>query len=216
MSAATRAPAEIILVRHGRSAHVARGWHDVDGVRRWIVAYDAAEIALHHPPPSELVALARAADLVVASDLPRARASAALLAGGREVGTSALLREAPLETPELPLPRLAGVRLPLVGWALVFGLRWLRASRRGAPPPGVDAAALARADEAAGWLAAPAEEHGRVLVVTHATFRLLVAASLGRRGWRGPERRPFREWSAWRLRPDRGRAPPGAAGAPGA
>jgi len=195
-----RDAAELVLVRHGVSAHVERGWIDVDGVRRWMAAYDAAEIALHHPPPPDLVGLARTADLVVASDLPRALASAALLASGREVHASALLREAPLETTELPLPRLAGVRLPLRGWALVFGVRWLRARWRGAPPPGVDAFALARADEAAAWLAGLAEERGRVVAVTHATFRMLVAAALERRGWRGPERRPFREWTAWRLR----------------
>jgi broad specificity phosphatase PhoE len=200
MSTAAPAPAEIVLVRHGRSAHVARGWLDVDDLRRWIVAYDAAEIVPHHRPPPELVELARTAGVVVTSDLPRALASAALIAPGREVHASALLREAPLETDELPLPRLAGLRLPLWVWALVFGLRWLRASRRGEPPPGVDAAALARAEEAAAWLAGLAGGSGGVVVVTHATFRTLVAAALQRRGWRGPERRPFREWTAWRLR----------------
>jgi hypothetical protein len=193
-------PPEIVLVRHGPSAHVERGWIDADGVRRWMVAYDAAEIAMHSPPPPALTEIARGAGLLVASDLPRAVASAALLTSGREVRTSALLREAPLETPELPLPGLAGIRLPLRGWAVVFAARWLRASWRGSPPPGVDAVALARADEAADWLTALADEHGRVVAVTHATFRLLVTASLTRRGWNRPERRPVRTWSAWHLR----------------
>jgi broad specificity phosphatase PhoE len=188
---------EIVLVRHGRSAHAERGWLDADGVRRWMAAYDAAEIALHHPPPPALVALAREAGHVVASDLPRAAASARVIAPGVDVQTTALLREAPLETPELPLPRLGGVRLPVHGWGLVFGVRWLWASWRGAPPPGVDATALARADEAASWLTELAATHGRVVAVTHATFRSLVTASLRRQGWRGPERRPLREWSAW-------------------
>lgn len=191
---------EILLVRHGRSAHVERAWLDVDGLRRWMIAYDAAEIALHHPPPPLTVELARTADVIVASDLPRAIASATLLAGGREVRTSALLREAPLETKELPLPRLAGVRLPYHGWGLVFGARWLYASLRGAPPPGVDAAALARAEEAVEWLVTLATERGRVLAVTHATFRTLMAAALARRGWRRPERHPFHEWSVWPFR----------------
>jgi broad specificity phosphatase PhoE len=201
MTSAAPAGREIILVRHGRSAHVQRGWLDVDGLRGWMAAYDAAEIALHHPPPPALVALARAAGLLVASDMPRAVASARVLADGREFRTSALLREAPLETPELPLPALGGLRLPLRGWAVVFGARWLAAWLRNAPPPGVDAAALARA-EAADWLAAQAAEaRGRVVAVTHATFRLLVAQALVRRGWRGPERRPYHEWSAWRYVP---------------
>jgi broad specificity phosphatase PhoE len=199
---AADAPHEVILVRHGRSAHEESGWLDVDGLRRWMTAYDAAEIALHHPPPRELVeTVARAARLVT-SDLPRAIASAAMLAPGREAERMPLLREAPLETPELPLPALGGLRMPLRGWALVLGARWLHAHLRGAPPPGVDAAALARADEAAGWLvSASADAGGPIVAITHATFRSLVAASLVRRGWRGPERRPFREWSAWRFAP---------------
>lgn len=191
---------EVILVRHGRSAHVESGWLDVHGLRRWMTAYDAAEIALHHPPPPELVAAAARAGRIVASDLPRAVASAAMLAPDRAVERMSLMREAPLETPQLPLPALGGIRMPLRAWGLVFGARWLYAWARGAPPPGVDAAALARADEAADWLAAEAPRaEGPILVITHATFRTLLASSLLRRGWRGPERRPFHEWSAWRF-----------------
>ncbi len=189
---------EIVLVRHGPSAHVEAGWLDDEGLRRWMVAYDAAEILAEHPPPAALIEMTRGAGLVVTSDLPRARASAALLAPGRDVRTTELLREAALETAELPLPRLGGLRLPLRGWALVFGVRWLWASLRGGPPPGVGNKALARAEQVADWLAGLAAEHGRVVAVTHATFRGLVARALIRRGWRAPDRRPFREWSAWR------------------
>ena len=175
---------------------------DVEGVRRWMVDYDAAEIMLHHPPPPELEALARDAARVIASDLPRTVASAVRLAPGHPVVRAALLREAPLETVAMPLPALAGIRLPFRGWGLVFGARWLASWLRGAPPPGVDATTLARADEAAQWLAGHvAETRGRVVVVTHATFRLLVAQALVRRGWRAPERRSFREWSSWRYLP---------------
>jgi broad specificity phosphatase PhoE len=194
--------AELLLVRHGRSAHVERGWLDVEGVRRWMVAYDAAEIMLHHAPPPELEALVRDAVRVVASDLPRTVASAVRLAPGHEIVRTPLLREAPLETPELPFPALGGIRLPFRGWGMVFGARWLAAWLRGAPPPGVDASTLARADEAAEWLAGQTSESGgRVVAVTHATFRFLVAQALVRRGWRSPERRPFHEWSAWRYLP---------------
>lgn len=196
--------AELLLVRHGRSAHVVSGWLDVDGVRRWMEAYDAAEIMLHHAPPPELEALARDAVRVVASDLPRTVASAVRLAPGHEIVRTPLLREAPLETPELPLPALGGIRLPFRGWGVVFLARWLGAWLRGAPPPGVDASTLARADEAAEWLVGQATDaRGRVVAVTHATFRVLVAQALVRRGWRAPERRRFHAWSAWRYLPPR-------------
>lgn len=166
-----------------------------------MIAYDAAGIADEHPPAPALVTLARSADLIVSSDLPRAIASAAVLAGHRDVEVNPLFREAPLETAKLRLPSLGGIRLPLRGWAVVLGVRWLRASRRGLPPPGVDAAVLARAEAAAAWLVDAAMDRGFVLLVTHSTFRTLLAAALARRGWHAPAKRPFREWSEWRFRP---------------
>jgi hypothetical protein len=130
---------ELLLVRHGRSAHVEEGWIDVHGVRRWMTAYDAAEIALHHAPPPGLETLVADAARIITSDLPRTVASATRLAPDRPIVRTPLLREAPLETPELPLPALGGIRLPLRGWGFVFGARWLAAWMRNAPPPGVDA-----------------------------------------------------------------------------
>jgi broad specificity phosphatase PhoE len=201
MSSAPPRPAgEIVLVRHGRSAHVERRWLDVAGLRQWMLAYDAAALASDSLPPPALLDLARSADRIVTSDLPRAIASAVLLAGSRDVEATPLLREAPLEAPDSPLPRLGGLRLPLSAWALVFGVRWLRARRRSEPPPGVDAAVLARAERAATWLIDGAPAGARVLVVTHGTMRALLAAALTRRGWQPPAKRPFREWSAWRFR----------------
>jgi hypothetical protein len=197
MPDASTSPGEILLVRHGRSAHVARGWMSVDDVRRWMTAYDAAPIAPHDAPPPALVQLGATADVVVASDLPRAVTSAARLASPERVTVSPLLREAPLECAHEPLPRLGGARMPFHAWGLVHGARWLGASWRGAPPPGVDAPVLARADECAEWLVSLAAPGTRVLAVTHATFRSVVSAALVRRRWRQPERRGLRHWSAW-------------------
>ena len=194
---------ELLLVRHGRSAHVQSGWIDVHGVRRWMTAYDAAEIAPDHAPPPELVALAHEAALVIASDLPRAVASAARLTSEQAVVRTPRLREVPLETSDLPLPALGGIRLPFRAWGMIWGSRWLTAWLRNAPPPGVGPAELARAEEAAEWLVQQAKDRGgRVVVVTHATFRVVLAKALAQRGWRGPDQRPYREWSAWRYVPD--------------
>jgi broad specificity phosphatase PhoE len=197
---------ELLLVRHGRSAHVVTGWLDVHGVRRWMAAYDAAEIALEHAPPPELEALARDAALVVASDLPRTVASAVRLAPEREIVRTPLLREVPLETSDYPLPALGGMRLPFRAWGMVWGSRWLMAYLRNQPPPGVSPAELERAEEAAAWLLEQATRaDGRVVVVTHATFRVVLAQALVRHGWRGPQERSYREWSAWPFVPG---APP--------
>jgi broad specificity phosphatase PhoE len=193
---------ELLLVRHGRSAHVVTGWLDVHDVRRWMQAYDAAEISPDHAPPPVLEALVASSERIVASDLPRAVASAIRLAPDRSIVRTPLLREAPLETPELPMPGLGGIRLPFRAWGMIWGARWLATWLRDAPPPGVDARTLARAEEAADWLVSQATEaSGRVVVVTHATFRFLIARSLVQRGWRGPERRAFHEWSAWSYTP---------------
>src|SRR4051812_44820390 len=90
----------IILVRHGHSSHTASpGWIDAIGVSQWREAYDAAGILSDSAPPAALVAAASAADCVLASDLPRAVASAERLAPGRSVRTSELLREMTLEVP---------------------------------------------------------------------------------------------------------------------
>ena len=176
-------PQRIVLVRHGRSAHLPTGWLTVEGVRRWYEDYDAAGLAAGEAPPAALLALAAraaAAGTMVASDLPRAIASAALLAPGVPALASPLLRELALETPAAPLPALGGARLPLTGWALVYGTRW-----------------------AAAWLAGLARDAtgsgGLVVAVTHASFRGLLATALVRAGWRGPASRSLRPWSAWDL-----------------
>ena len=70
----------ILLVRHGPSAHVRAGWIDVQGFRAWRSAYEAAGISESERPPLPLAQSIGDASLVLASDAPRAIASARLLA----------------------------------------------------------------------------------------------------------------------------------------
>jgi broad specificity phosphatase PhoE len=186
-----RTPASrILLVRHGRSAHVHRdGWIDCAGVERYRAAYDAAGID-DLPPPAELVATATAAELLVASDLPRAIASAERLAPGRAVHTSPLLREAPL-----PIPRLGVIRLPLAGWEMLIHTHWRARIARGThATPEV----LARADAAIDWLAALGAPASTYVVVTHGVFRRILGERLVARGWTAAERdRGYANWSVW-------------------
>ena len=181
----------LILVRHGRSAHVHRGWIDCAGLERWQHAYDAAGVHDADAPPRAVVALAREAALVVSSDMPRAMVSAARLVGAECAMTSPLLREIPLRLPTWPR-----VRLPLGAWALAIGLgtAW-RALRRDPS----HAAFATQARSAAAWLASLAEERGSVLAVTHGALRGHLAAALRERGWSAPSSRSVRHWSAWEL-----------------
>ncbi|MGK3962504.1 hypothetical protein WMF38_56520 [Sorangium sp. So ce118] len=184
--------ARIVLVRHGRSGHVHTGWIDAAGFQRWRDAYDAAGLLPGERPPPALQALARQAGVVVASDLPRARASAELLVPGAEIPTSALLREM-----EQPIPPLGDARVPLAVWALAIGLRKAHGALRGEALP---AATLRRASEAAGWLSELAAERGGVLAVTHAWFREALAAALVERRWRRAHASwRYAHWSAWTL-----------------
>jgi hypothetical protein len=190
-------PARILLVRHGRSAHVHRdGWIDAAGLHRWRAAYELAAIDPADAPPPALVDEAARVAVVVAS-------AERLTGGGRPVAVSPLLRETDLE-----VPRWVAWRMPLAGWALAIGAEWLvGAIRRGRGPQET----LDRAAAAADWLSALASEHGSVLAVTHASFRRLVAARLTSLGWRASGgRRSLRNWSAWQLS-----APAGASEASG-
>src|SRR6185503_9821431 len=102
----------IVLVRHGRSAHVHDGrWMTPHGVRDFEHAYNVAGIRDDDAPPSELIALTAKAHVLAASDLPRAIASARRLAADRDLAISPLLREIELEPPSwIPMP------LPIEAW----------------------------------------------------------------------------------------------------
>lgn len=183
----------IAMVRHARSAHVHTGWIDATGFQAWRAAYEAAGIAEGERAPADLARLAASAGLVVSSDAPRAIDSARLLAPGREIVVSPLLRELDLEGPDL-----GGVRLPLAGWALAVGLRTLLLTLRRQHP---SASETARVDHAATWLEEISVQHPLTLVVTHASFRRQLARRLAQGGWQAePGRRSMQPWSSWLVR----------------
>jgi broad specificity phosphatase PhoE len=184
----------ILLVRHGRSAHVHDpGWVDAADVRRWRAAYDEAAIAVDDRPPAALVAEAARAAVVAASDAPRAVASAERIARGRPIVTSPLLRETALE-----IPRWLPLRWPLAAWEAAIHLQWAWRILRGTDAP---AAELERAAEAAAWLADHARDGATVLAVTHGVFRRLLARQLLAEGCIAePGRRSYRPWSVWGFR----------------
>lgn len=182
-------PTRLLLVRHGRSGYQhGGGWIDRHGIAAWRRAYDAAGIRADDAPPEWLFREARAATHLISSDLPRALESAQRLASGRQVDSSALLREIALPFPQR-LPRM-----PLAAWGAAAYLGWTLDTALGRNP-GRDAAS--RVQAAALWLASAASE-GSCVVVTHGVFRGLLGDELLARGWtmdRGPQRNGH--WSAW-------------------
>src|SRR5215211_4319062 len=164
-------PARIVLVRHGRSAHVHTGeWLSAAGVQRWRTESDAAGITPDDEPPRALVRETEHAALVVASEMRRAIASAQRLAPGRDIRVSTLLRETPLAIPtRIPFP------LPLSGWDALIHLGWGLRILGGAEAPPEE---VRRARDAAAWLSNLARVHSSVVAVTHGVFRRLLAARL--------------------------------------
>jgi len=164
-------------------------WHTHHSFAGWLDRYDLAGLAKEERPPDELRMLVQRARVIVASDMVRAEESAALLAGNREVIPSPLLREAKLEIPEC-----FGLRLPLVLWGPLIGLRW----KRSRPKPDAK-----RGGEAAAWLASLAREHGTVAAITHGAIRRTIADALIADGWSCslPKRNSWREWSVWEVTP---------------
>lgn len=183
------ASCRIALIRHARSSHVHSGWIDAAGFRQWRASYEAAGIDQEHQPPAALQDLAAGAGLIVASDAPRAIASAHLLAPGREIVTSPLLRELDLLGPEL-----GSLRLPRAGWAVAVGLRSLALTLQGSYPAKAEAA---RVTGAADWLERLTESDSFVVVLTHAQFRRRLAVQLLSRGWQERTGRSLRHWSLW-------------------
>jgi broad specificity phosphatase PhoE len=182
----------LVLVRHARSSHEHARWVDAHGFRAWRAAYEAAGIGEHEQPPAELGRLASTAGLVLASDAPRALATARLLVSVSDVRVSPLLREL-----ELDGPGLGRLRLPLRAWALGVGARILgQMMLRRYPSP----AEAARIANAAAMLDEHADRHHLVVVVTHGMFRRRLASELERIGWRREAgKRTMEPWSAWML-----------------
>jgi hypothetical protein len=183
----------VALVRHARSSHVHAGWITASGFRAWREAYEAAGIREDERVPARLEQMMSRAGLVLSSDAARAVASSRLLAPGREIVVSPLLRELDLES-----PTLGGLRLPLAAWALAVGGRILLQTLSRQYP---SAAEVARVNNAAAWLEELAAQHSMIVAVTHASFRRQLSARLAQTGWQAePGRRSLRHWSAWVFR----------------
>ena len=75
----------LILVRHGRSAHVHDGtWIDRAAATRFEEAYDVASIPDEEVPPPNCWRSRRMRNAFLTSDVPRAIASVRLLASGNQ------------------------------------------------------------------------------------------------------------------------------------
>lgn len=167
---------EVILVRHGRPALSREQRLDWQGYRSWWAAYGESGLTDGERPPKELANLAAEADCFVASPLPRARETAAHLAGDREILLDDVFVEAPLPAPQLPL-----VRLKPGMWNVLSRVFWkLGYSAAGESHKHAEV----RAEEAASRLEALAARHSLVVLCAHGWFNRMTRRVLRARGWR--------------------------------
>lgn len=183
---------EIHLVRHGRSALVHDGrWFRWAEVQAYEDAYDAAGIRDDDRPAAESEALLASKPIVVASDLPRAIASARRLAPDGEIHISPSLREIRLEP-----PRWIPGRLPIQIWDMFSHVQWSYRLFSKA-----DHEYVRRATQAVDWLIDHAGQSSNVVAVTHGGFRRLLDAGLVARGWtRAFDKKRYHNWSVWSYR----------------
>jgi broad specificity phosphatase PhoE len=183
---------EIHLVRHGRSALVHDGsWFRWADVHAFEDAYDAHGIRDDDRPSADLDVLLGANPKIVASDLPRAIASAQRIAPRHQVELSPLLREIRLEP-----PRWIPLRLPIQVWDVFSHVQWSYRLFSDA-----DHEYVRRAREAVDWLVDHAARSSNVVAVTHGGFRRILDARLVAQGWRrGSAKRSYSNWSVWSYR----------------
>lgn len=191
-STAAPQPGSIVLARHGEPALSRKIRLNASGYGRWWAAYEEGGILSGQTPPTQLLDLARDADVIFASTRRRAVETAEAVAGGKTFIRDPLFVEAPLPPPPSPgfikfNPRIWGVISRLFWW---FSHRHGQETRQ---------EAQARARAAAGRLVEAAETGQNVLVVAHGFFNGMVGIELSRIGWRCIEDRGFKYWSVRRF-----------------
>ncbi|WP_130833887.1 histidine phosphatase family protein [[Erwinia] mediterraneensis] len=173
----------IILMRHGKPEQQTAGRINAQALAAWCRAYDMAPVC--DAPPARSLAIARQAEVIVSSPLPRARSSLTQL-GMQPNEIDALFRE--VAVPELPSERL---HLPPTLWLALLYFLWLcgLAGRTESLQH-----ARQRARQAADKLVA-LSRRGTVLLVGHGLMNKMITRELRKRGWQAEKHASSRHWS---------------------
>ncbi len=183
----------IITARHGRPdlsrdvTITAREYGD------WWARYDESGLHPDERPPAGLVALAKSAETVLSSTLPRAIETAQQATGGaRDVPADPMFVEAPLPPP--PWPDF--IRLRPGQWGVVSRILW----NLGYAPSGVEniGDTWVRVDK----IIARLEEltrNGDVLLCAHGYLNWMIDRRLRREGWTRTERDGGNHYWSWRI-----------------
>ncbi len=185
-------PGSIVLARHGEPALSRRIRLNAAGYRRWWAAYEDGGILAGQTPPTELIDLARHADIIFASTRRRAVETADAVVGGKNFVRDAMFVEAPLPPPPLP----GFLKLGPKAWGTIARFTWWFGYHGGQE---TRAQAQARARAGSERLAAAALNGTDVLLIAHGFFNLMVGLELKRLGWRRVQDRGFKYWATRRF-----------------
>ncbi len=181
----------ITLIRHGPPAVSLRQKVRGHQFRQFVERYDAAKIVGRSLPPSAVIQVVASADIVFASNRPRAMHTAELLGIVTPAVIAPQFREIefPVDFPRhFRFSALTWSAIALILWRLGYASRseTLKCTR-------------ARAHEAADLLENQIlenqiKESQSVVLVAHGGINKLIAKELRRRGWRGPRLPYSRHW----------------------
>jgi broad specificity phosphatase PhoE len=157
---------------------------------RWWATYDTVGLKENQNIPPALRALADESDVLLASPLPRALATAELLAPGRTPIVDPLFREAPLPPPPVPV-----LRLKPKTWGVVARGFWFLGHAAGQESR---SEARWRAHEAVARLE-EATAGGDVFLCAHGYFNWMMDKVLRKRRWRRVEFRGANSYWSYRV-----------------
>ncbi|MBX3479562.1 MAG: histidine phosphatase family protein [Caulobacter sp.] len=189
-AAVGRKSGSVTLVRHGEPAQSRKIRLNAAEYRDWWAGYEIKGIKPGQTPPAGLKAVARDADVVIASIRPRSIETANAICGDKAFAQDPMFVEAPLPPPGWP----DWLRLSPKIWGFLARLNWVLTDKHDEVE--THRQAERRAAEAAERVAGLADEGQDVLVVAHGYFNQRVGAALKRRGWRCVEDQGFRYWCA--------------------
>ena len=182
----------IITVRHGRP-DLAR---DVRITARdfgdWWAQYDASGLAPGQSPPDGLVELARNAETILSSTLPRAIETARQASGSdRTIPADPIFVEAPLPPPPVPLLKLS----PSM-WGVISRSFWFW----GYAPGGVEThpQSWERVRTITARLAEDAQK-GDVVLCAHGYLNWMIDRQMRREGWVRSQRDGGNRYWSWRI-----------------
>ena len=180
---------DILLARHGEPDCAGQSCLNRSAFVDWLARHAAAGVSRLPPPTAPRRLAAGTLQTFLASDLPRAKDSAAMLAGLLPVRTDAVFNEADIAIAPL------GFSLPSALWAAIGRLLWLAGATRHESLSD----AKGRAAQAAAMLLAEAES-GRVLLVGHGWMNRMIGRVLVQQGMRRVQTTGQGYWSLTRFR----------------